>query len=446
MKYPCRCVLLSLLLVAAVLAAGCDQTASQDDAADLDQTLVALITIDGQRGLSNFILPESDDFAALPQDPANPLTPDKVALGKLLFHETALGTNPRHPESRGTYACATCHHASAGFQAGRQQGIGDGGVGWGVNGEGRTRNPVYEVAELDVEPIRTPTVLNGAYQPAMLWSGGLGAHWPNEGTEALWKPGGSFEANNLGFDGLETQAIAALKMHRMDDFAASILASHPTYKALWDRVFPGDSVATVPVGLAIAAYERTLVASEAPFQRWLKGASDAMTDAEKRGAIVFFGKAGCEECHTGPALNQTAFYAVGMPDMAGTGVFGELPESLGRGGFLEDPAAYYKFKVPQLYNLADAAFYGHGGTFRSIREVVDYYNEGVPRRMLPEGRLDPRFRPLQLSRSEVDDLVAFLTKSLYDPNLRRYVPETLPSGNCTPANDAAARRDLGCGP
>ena len=169
-----------------------------------------------------------------------------------------------------------------------------------------------------------------------------------------------------------------------------------------------------------------------------------MTNAEKRGAIVFFGKAGCEDCHTGPALNQMAFYALGMPDMQGPDVFGDVPESLGRGGFLEEDSENYKFKVPQLYNLKDAPFYGHGGTFRTLTEVVDYYNAGIPARPLPEGRLAALFKPLGLTRGEVNDLVRFLAESLRDPDLSRFVPESLPSGHCTPANDPAARADLGC--
>lgn len=440
-----RQVFLGALLVVGCLSGGCEITnPTGGNDADLDETLTALLTRDGQRTLSNFILPNSDDLAAIPQDPGNPLTADKVALGRLLFHETALATSPRHEAGRGTYACATCHHAGAGFQAGRRQGVADGGVGWGVNGEGRRRSPAYEVAELDVQTLRTPTALNGAYQPVVFWSGALGAKWPNEGTEAHWTPGTPLAVNTLGFDGLETQAIAGLDMHRMGALETSVVASHPTYTAFWDRVFPGDSVSVVTAGLAIAAYERTLLANRAPFQRWLRGEAGAMTEAEKRGAIVFFGKAGCELCHTGPALNQTAFYALGMPDMQGADVYGDLSESLGRGGFLGDPDEYYKFKVPQLYNLKDAPFYGHGGMFRTIREVVDYYNEGIPARTLPEGRLAGPFKPLGLTRTEIHDLVLFLTESLHDPDLTRYVPAALPSGHCTPANDATARVDLGC--
>lgn len=133
-----------------------------------------------------------------------------------------------------------------------------------------------------------------------------------------------------------------------------------------------------------------------------------------------------------------AFYALGMPDMPGA------PPDGGRGGFTGVEAERSTFKVPQLYNLTDASFMGHGSTFRSVREIVDYYVEAVPAETLPPGRVTDQFRPLQLSDQQVDDLIIFLESALRDPDLGRYQPESVPSGGCIPANDPQARRDLGC--
>ena len=104
----------------------------------------------------------------------------------------------------------------------------------------------------------------------------------------------------------------------------------------------------------------------------------------------------------------------------------------------------FKFKVPQLYNLKDAPFYGHGGSFTSMREVVEYYNDAIPAVDLPDGRAPVFFRPLELTDQEIADLTLFLEDALRDPALARYAPATLPSGQCTPGNDPAARADLGC--
>ncbi len=237
-----------------------------------------------------------------------------------------------------------------------------------------------------------------------------------------------------------------MSVHRMDSVQNTIVMSDPTYTALWESVFPGEDVTLEKVGLAIAAYERTLLTDKAPFQRWLKGDLNAMSTAEKRGALVFFGKALCEVCHTGPALNQMDFYAIGMPDLEGPDVIGPVDDEsrVGRGHFLDDPTENFKFKVPQLYNLTDAQFFGHGGSFRTLREIVEYYNDAIPEVAIPDDLIPSRFRPLDLTEQEMDDLVLFLSESLYDPDLSRYNAATLPSGNCTPANDAQARIDLGC--
>ena len=435
----------SLIGVAIVLIAGCDASppAITDDP-ELNERLESLITLEGQRRLDNFVLPESDDFARIPQDPRNPLTSEKIRLGQLLFHDPTLSQSPLYESSRGTYSCATCHHAKAGFQAGRQQSIGDGGSGWGERGEARRPDPRYPLLDVDTPPLRSPSVLNTAYQRVMQWSGGAGANGPNDETTGFWSDKGVTRVNHLGYDGLETQAILAMNSHRMDNASTSVVATNSEYQALWNQVFPGEPVSDEKVGLAIGAYERTIMASQAPFQRWLKGETNAMTSQEKRGALVFFGPSACSDCHTGPALSSMAFYALGMKDMAGPDVFNSPPEQLGRGEFLTTGTSDYKFKVPQLYNMIDSPFLGHGGTFKSIREVVDYYHRGIPEQNLPPGTVTDQFKPLVLTPDDLSDLTVFLTTALRDPDLGRYVPSSVPSGGCIPANDAQARIDLGC--
>ena len=277
-----------------------------------------------------------------------------------------------------------------------------------------------------------------------MWSGGAGANGPNKDTQPFWNDENVTRANHFGYDGLETQAILALDNHRMGNTEQSIVATDPIYQSLWEQVFPGQPVSDELVGLAIGAYERTMLANKAPFQRWLRGETDAMTSQEKRGALVFFGESACSDCHTGPALNSMAFYSLGMNDMRGADVYNSPPEQLGRGEFLRTGDANFTFKVPQLYNLIDSPFMGHGGTFSSVRDVVEYYRVGIPEKALPPGTVTDQFHALELSPEEVDDLVAFLENALRDPDLDRYVPDSVPSGSCIPANDTQARIDLGC--
>jgi cytochrome c peroxidase len=269
------------------------------------------------RGLEYFQLPSSDDFSAIPQDPRNPITRHKVNLGRMLFHETALGVNPRIPGNENRYSCASCHHAGGGFQANLLQGIGEGGIGYGYAGEGRVPDPTTVLDSIDVQQIRTPSALNIAYQACILWNGQFGGTGPNAGTEVGWVPGKPTYTNYLGYEGTETQAIAGLKVHRMDIDSAILMAASPDYAPLFAYAFPevpeNERYDREHAGLAIAAYERTLLANQAPFQKWLRGDYSAMRSDEKEGAILFFSTARCYVCHTGPALSSMEFYGLGMP-------------------------------------------------------------------------------------------------------------------------------------
>lgn len=405
-------------------------------------------------GLGNDFLklPSSFDYTSIPQDPTNEITSVKVELGRLLFHESGIALNPRMDGIGDlTYSCASCHHSWAGFQANKQQGIGEGGIGFGNAGEGRVFNPEYPLDSIDLQPLRTPSALNTAYQDVMLWNGQFGAQGVNEGTEDLWPPGTPIWNNHFGHSGVETQAIAGLTVHRMvvDE---GLCEEYLEYQDLFDEAFSEwpeiNRYTARTAGLAIAAYERTLLANEAPFQMWLDGDESAMTDKQKRGATLFFGKADCASCHTGPALNSMTFYALGMDDMEGNGTYGASSDdtaNLGRGSFTGDPDDDYKFKTPQLYNIADSPFFGHGGTFTSVKDVIEYKNAAMAENPnVPASQLATEFEPLGLTAAEIDDLTEFIENGLRDVNLLRYVPEELPSGNCIPNNDPLSIIDQGC--
>ncbi|MFZ1749418.1 MAG: cytochrome c peroxidase [Saprospiraceae bacterium] len=446
-------ILIYAFLIMSILSCSSD-TSSVDNTNEsmlVDVELVSLLKNQAPNGqLSYFELPSSDNYSKIPQDPKNPITQEKVALGGFLFHETALGIDPKDPKLKGTYSCASCHHVAAGFQAGTFQGIGEGGLGFGVRGEMRQLKP--GVLQPDVQPLRSPSAMNGAYQPNQLWNGQFGATHLNNGTESNWAKGTPIETNFQGFEGLETQAIAGMGVHRLN--INDELLKIKAYKQLFDKSFPNvpesERYSIKTAGLAIAAYERTLMSNEAPFQRYLKGNQDAMSLIEKEGAKLFFGKAKCGSCHTGPALNSMQFNAIGMGDLvdcpeptSGTKV--NDPANLGRGGFTKKANDNYKFKVPQLYNLVDAPFYGHGSSLRKIRDVVVYKNNAIAEnKNVPVSSLDPSFKPLGLSNEEINALEIFISKSLRDPNLKRYVPSLLPSENCFPNADIQSKIDMNC--
>ena len=482
-----------------------------------------------KEGLEYFELPSPDDFKteqewldAIPQDKKNKLTVDKVALGKLLFHDSGMANNPVRGEARNQFSCAACHNAEAAFKAGIRHGIGEGGVGYGHKGRDRVAREFYdsppncvprpmlglsteETNCMDIQTRMSPTMVNMSWQFMKLWDGQLGGSRENRALPLRIMP--INQVPLLRLHGIETEALVAPVIHRQDSPDIGVTATVPAYVEMIDNAFKDeglfirildkaisvvffgpDGIADRHLGglrrnsLAMAAYSRTLLTTEAPFQKWLQadGNSSVMTEEMLRGAKLFFGKAKCVNCHTGPALNHPEFFAMGFGDLGDIRskaeavamggripsdipdtaflVQGDVPTSitrtddngneiaptpdLGRGGFTENPAENFRFKVPTLYNLTDAAMMGHGATFFSVRDVVEYKNQGrsaAQNKMVPEDQLDLDPVGLGLSNQEIDDLVVFLEQGLRDPNLLRYEPEKVESGLCIIVADEESR-------
>lgn len=441
---------------------GSNEPSSQDTVVETPPDTAALTDLMISASPTNskdfYLLPDSDDFANIPQDPMNPVTQAKVDVGKLIYHDPAFATEGVALRAK-TWSCATCHHARAGFKSGLIQGMGEGGEGFGVKGETRVwHDPEIGAQDADVQPVTSPTVLNVAYQDVMLWNGALGNASNgiiNVGIDPdrLMTEGTPKEANREGLSGIETQAIAGTGVHRILGFPPE-LEETDYYDMLLDAFpeFSRDELGKSSTR-AIAAFERTILANQAPFQQWLRGDDFAMSQKEISGAEVFFGDGGCVACHQGPALSSPVgatsdqvFFAVGFDDLDKNDIIGEVADGvrLGRGGLTGDTTDNYKFKVPQLYNLADIGVFGHGGSFSSVRAVVEYKNNGVAQNEASTDNLDYRFVPLNLSTTQIDNLVEFLEVSLRDPDLMRYEPTELPSGLCVINNDATSRNDLGC--
>ena len=405
----------------------------------------------------SYILPYSDDFDNIPQDPSNPITAEKVALGQLIYHETGI-TDGNIEGMEDTFSCASCHNAQNGFKSGIRQGIGEGGIGFDHRMIAEGVNP----EDVDVQPVTSPTVLNTAYQEVMLWNGQFGnviGGIVNIGIdpERHFTEGTPKEANLRSLAGLETQAVAGLGVHRMNVEEGSILTTNEKYQMMFEAAYgtsqPHDMLEAA--SFAIAAYERTILANQAPFQDFLRGDEDALTLEEVEGAKVFFGKGQCAGCHNGPALSSPVgslasemFMTLGFHDLdMWEDVVGDVNDATraGRGGFTGDELEKYAFKIPPLYNLIDTTVFGHGASFSSVEEVVRYKVAATPQHPEVEiGDLDYRFTPLDLTEEEIVNLVTFLETSLYDPELMRYVPTELPSGLCVTNNDEDSRRELGC--
>jgi len=421
--------------------------------ADLDNQLEFLIAQNSPEGtMEYYILPDENDYANIPQDPKNPITAAKVELGKMLFFETGLAQNAGKDSGLGTYSCATCHIPEAGFKPGFFQGIADGGSGYGIDGNRRFVNTEYMHSELDVQSARPLTMVNVGFVTNTFWNGQFGATGVNEGTEELWDNDEDTARNHLGFEGIETQNFEGLISHRIE--ISKELLDELGYTELYDEAFADIPVAerynTMTGSLAFSAYIRTIISNRAPFQDWLKGNKSAMSFEEKEGAMLFFGKALCTNCHYKQNLGSLEFHALGVKDMyqrlgGSFNAFSTDKRNLGRGGFTLNPEDNFKFKVPGIYNAEDTPWFFHGASVEGLEDLIEYKDLAQTENSnVPQSLISDEFEVLNLTEEEKANLVKFIRHSLSDPDLVRYKPDNILSGLCFPNNDPQSRTDLSC--
>ena len=267
-------------------------------------------------------------LAALPAQPAapadNPSTPDRVALGRLLFWDPILS-------GQKDVACATCHHPSLGYSDGLDLSIGANGVGLG-----RERAFLPERPQRMVKR-NSQTVLNVAFNG--LTSGG---DVSVTAAPMFW---------DLRVRTLEAQALEPIKAldemrggtypeERALSAVVARLNGNREYRRMFARAFGGSTpVNDGNLGRALAAFQRTLVASNTPFDRYMRGDTSAMTPDQVRG-MDRFQQIGCVNCHSGPMLSDFAAHVLAVPDSS------KLPET--DSGVNKT----YAFRTPSLRNLS----------------------------------------------------------------------------------------------
>ncbi len=310
----------------------------------------------------------------------NATTREKVELGWLLFFDPILsGSND--------VSCAHCHHPALGMGDERALSMGIGGVGVGLERS--------EGAELSRN---APSIWNAAYSVRQFWDGRA---------ETL-------EEQALGPLESELEMAAELPSLRVE------LGQIPDYAARFEAAFgPADPVVTPErVAHAIAAFERTLLSVDAPYDRFVAGDEGALNDAQEAGLALFSSdRLGCTGCHAPPTFGGREFAITGVPTAPGA----EADE--GRHGITEDPADRGAFKVPTLRNAAVTAPYMHNGAFADFDEVLDFYAAGAG----DHPAKDDRLMTFTLSGAERADLKAFL-EALVDESARPPIPSSVPSG------------------
>ncbi|RYG73003.1 cytochrome-c peroxidase [bacterium] len=292
----------------------------------------------------------------VPVPAENPTTPAKIALGKRLFFDPILSGSNR-------MSCASCHRPDHGFADVRRLSPGDGGK---------------DVAR------HTPGLLNVAYNLTQFWDG---------------------RAKSL-----EEQALAPVENPaEMDQRVETLLPEleRAGYGAEFGEAF-GTGVSAESLARALAAYERTLLENDTPFDRWMRGDERAMSYAAVRGLLIFNTKGRCIACHSGPNVTNAAhafgnaFMNIGVKPVAGD------PTDPGRIAVLADEGLRRKifegaFKVPSLRGVGRTAPYMHNGSLATLEDVVEFYMRGGD-----AGKL----RPARLTPEEKVYLVAFLREGL----------------------------------
>ncbi|TLS66178.1 methylamine utilization protein [Mariprofundus erugo] len=307
---------------------------------------------------------------AVPVPADNPQSEAKVALGHQLAFDPRLSKND-------SISCAGCHLPFAG-------------------GGGHTPRAFGQGGELGRW---APSWVNAAYYDTLFWDGRASSL--EEQTGAL--PGHMGPISAPGEMGGDVNAI----VKRLNGI--------PAYKKQFNKVFGED--ATGPnIAKAIAAFERTLVATDSPFQRYVNGDEKAISPAAKRGFELFQGKAQCAACHSAPLMTDNAYHNISVPQV------GPLKEDLGRYEVTKDDADKGAFKTPSLYNSASFTFFMHDGAMSTMEQVIEHYNKGGDAK---NPNQDALMTPLKLTKAEKKDLVAFM-KTLTDKHLNRIHTPVLP--------------------
>ena len=332
------------------------------------------VALDPARAVAQSPAP-SMQLGALPPVPVpsdNPITPQKVELGKVLFFDSRLSGD-------GSMSCAVCHKPDHGWDA---------------------PTPLSPAYPANRERRASMSLVNVAYNTALIWDGRAGA--------------------------LEKQALGPIQnplhMNMNLDLLMERLKAVPEYVKRFEDVFGSGGLTPENLGKAIAAFERTLVTRDSPFDRSLTGDKKALSPEALKGLGHFQGKARCALCHNGPNFTDQKFHNLGVPAPAA------LKDPLVQAALrfdakrmkleewaivTEDPGRYLvtkkeedrgAFKTPALRNIDQSAPYMHNGAFATLDEVIEFYNQGGEK----GPNKSPLVTPLGLTAEEKQQLKAFL--------------------------------------
>ena len=307
---------------------------------------------------------------------SNPYSDEKAILGKMLFFDPRLSGS-------GQISCSNCHNPELGWTDNLTRSFGHDRQTGGRN---------------------AMTILNVGFATSLFWDGRAP----------------SLEAQST----MPIQDQKEMKAHL--SVAVENIANIKGYKSFFDKAFFDKKINVENIQMAIATFERTISSPPGKFDKFISGQSNAFTDQEVEGLHLYRTKANCISCHNTPYFSDNQFHNDGQALIA------TKNEDLGRYNVTKNKADVGKFRTPTLREVSRTGPWMHHGHFPSILDVVELYNLGNPSPIQNKykgtideqmiGKTSPILRKLNLSKSEVKALVAFVG-TLSTPNRRMKMPE-----------------------
>lgn len=283
----------------------------------------------------------------IPND--NPLTMEKIELGKLLFFDTRLSAN-------NTIACASCHMPPLAFTDGQP-------VSTGINHQQGKRS--------------APTAINRVFSSRQFWDGRAS----------------TLEEQSVG-------PFVNLIEHGFVNHGKLVekIKDIVEYRPLFQKAFDNKTITVELIGKALASFQRTLLSGNSAYDQYVMGVNeDALSAKAQNGLRVFVGKGQCLKCHFGFNFTDEKFHNLGVG-------WDNIQLDAGRYAVTKNPREIGAFKTPTLREIYRTAPYMHNGRFATLQQVIEFYNQGG----IQNPYLDPAIKPLNLNQQEKEDLVEFL--------------------------------------
>ncbi|MGC3972149.1 MAG: cytochrome-c peroxidase [Pirellulales bacterium] len=333
----------------------------------------------------------------------NPSTTEKIELGRLLFYDPVLSGGK-------DVACATCHHPEFGYAESLELSIGVNGTGLGEQRQFNRRN------DIPFTKRNSQSLLNIAFN-------GINS-------EGDYSPETALMFWDLKAKGLEQQAMMSVKTleeMRGHNFGEEEIAAQVVkrinliaeYKKLFKKSFPEDDDITIEnISKALAAFQRSLVANNSRFDKYMRGDKSALSTRELEGMKLFI-QTGCARCHSGPMFSDFKTHILGVAD---------------NDKLIQSDSGYqstYAFRTPTLRNLRMTRPYMHSGKIQTLENVLTFYEDlqgkELPNKNVNRGQLDSLAKKLKVEFKNINIIIEFLN-TLNDDKYDKRIPASVPSG------------------